>query len=223
MVQLTWASVAATTAVLYRMEPGGPIAEWWDVAPSGTFTYTIGLSQRNFLSFALFVQDNEGLSAGQYRQIPLTCPDTWFFTPAPGGCPGGPALFAAGAEQPFERGFMVWVEAEATITVLFNDDQFSPRWAIYNDTWEEGDPLCDPGPVPPGRLQPQRGFGQVWCEQSDVQSRLGWATESESSYTTAVQSSSAPRYPTRYLRAADFNVWKLLPERSGWEKIIVTP
>jgi hypothetical protein len=36
-----------------------------------------------------------------------------------------------------------------------------------------------------------------------------------------VQFTSSPKYATTYIRAADGNVWKLLPERSGWEKIIV--
>ncbi|MFO7540600.1 MAG: hypothetical protein R6X32_21395 [Chloroflexota bacterium] len=38
---------------------------------------------------------------------------------------------------------------------------------------------------------------------------------------TAVQYDAALKYTTLYVRAADGNVWKLLPERSGWEKIMV--
>lgn len=221
-IQLEWASVGATGGDLVRIAPGGPIVQWWAVAPTGTFDYTISPSERNFVSFGLTVSDDDGLLDSRYLSIPLTCPDTWFFSPAPDSCPRDAPLYSIGAEQPFEDGFMLWVEAEEYIYVLFDDDIFSPRWMIYPDTWQEGEPLCDAGPIPPGYFQPQRGFGKVWCEQADVRDRLGWATELETGYDTAVQQDSAPKYSTRYVRAADGNVWKLLPERSGWEKIIVT-
>jgi hypothetical protein len=42
----------------------------------------------------------------------------------------------------------------------------------------------------------------------------------ESGYETAVQRTSNS-YSDTYIRAADANVWRLRPEFSGWEKIIV--
>ena len=171
-----------------------------------TFTYTIRPSEREFVHFALTVQNEYGTMAGQSLIIPLNCPDTWFFSPPPDGCPGGPPLYSSGAEQPFEAGFMVWVEEQDAIYVLFDDDVFSPRWAMYADTWQEGEPLCDPGPIPPGVYQPQGGFGKIWCEEAEVRDRLGWATELETGYDTAAQDDSAPKYTTRYIRADDGNV-----------------
>lgn len=225
-IQLEWASTGGDSASLWRISRGGPIAEFWDVSPTGTFSYTISTAEREYVQFALYVSNAEGESSDADLSIPLTCPDTWFFSPAPDGCPGAPAHFADGAEQPFEAGYMVWVEdgwaeGQAGIYVLYDDEVFSPRWAFYADTWEEGEPLCNVGEVPPGLYQPERGFGNLWCEEQEVRARLGWATEPETGYETAVQRDSAPRYTTLYVRTADGNVWKLLPERSGWEKIIV--
>lgn len=226
-IQLEWASTGGVSASLWRISRGGPIAEIWDVAPTGALTYTISTAEREYVQFSLYVADAEGLSSGEGLTIPLTCPDTWFFSPAPDGCPGAPAHFANGAQQPFESGYMVWVDdlgpgGEAGIYVLYDDDVFSPRWDFFTDAWEEGEPLCDVGEAPPGLYQPERGFGKLWCEQESVRDRLGWATEPETGgYETAVQRDSAPKYTTLYVRAADGNVWKLLPERSGWEKIIV--
>jgi len=226
-IQLEWASTGGDSASLWRISRGGPIAEVWDVMPTGALTYTINTTEREFVQFALYVSNAAGESSGASLTIPLTCPDTWFFSPAPDGCPGTPAYFGNGAEQPFENGYMVWVENgwweedHPGIYVLYDDDVFSPRWAFYYDTWEEGDPMCDAGEAPPGLYQPERGFGKLWCEEQEVRDRLGWATEPESGYETAIQRDSAPRYSTLYVRAADGNVWKLLPERSGWEKIIV--
>jgi hypothetical protein len=216
-IQLEWHSTGAVIGALSRLSPGGPIAEFWEVEPSGVFTYTINPAERNFISFILYVQDGVGVGIAEGLTIPLTCPDTWFFSPAPPGCPGAPALFSAGAEQPFEAGYMIWVEAQALIYVLFADGA-SPHWHIYADTWN-GEPLCDA--APPGHSQPERGFGKVWCDEPGVRDRLGWATAPETGYGTAVQRDSAPKYTTLFLRAADGNVWKLWPERSGWGKIEV--
>jgi hypothetical protein len=48
----------------------------------------------------------------------------------------------------------------------------------------------------------------------------GWALDHEIwGYQTAVQSTAYDRYNTLYVRAADGGVWKLLTERSGWEKL----
>lgn len=221
-IQLEWASSGGVGADLTRLQRGGPIAEFWDVALSGTFTYTIPTHEREFITFQLAVTGAEGHTAYAGLTIPLTCPDNWFFEPAPEGCPGDAALFSLGAEQPFEHGTMVWIEEQDGIYVLFDDEVHSPRWSFYEDTWEEGDPLCDTRPVPPGLFQPQRGFGKLWCEQPDLFDRLGWATAHEVGYDGAIQRDSAPKYTTLYMRAADGNVYKLLPERSGWERIIVT-
>lgn len=220
-IQLAWASTGGVEADLARIERGGPYAEFWDVALTGAFTYTVPSTEREYVQFQLTVLDAEGRFTSAGLTVPLTCPDTWFFEPAPDGCPGDAALFSLGAEQPFEHGVMVWVEGRDGIFVLF-EDASNGEWAFYEDTWEEGDTLCDRGPVPPGLYQPQRGFGTLWCEEPGLFERLGWATAFEVGYDTAVQHDSAPKYTTTYLRAADGDVWKLLPWGSGWEKIFVT-
>jgi hypothetical protein len=224
-IELQWASTGGVTAGIWRVERGGPIAEMWDVAPSGTMTYTIGAWEREYMQFSLHVADAAGNLSGAGLTLPLTCPDTWFFAPAPPGCPGGPALVGDGAEQAFEHGYMVWVEngwgaGTPGIYVLYADAA-SPRWNFYEDTWQEGEPLCATIPPPPGRQQPERGFGKLWCEVTEVSQRLGWALEKETAYEAAVQRDSNTKYSNWYVRSSDGNVWKLLPERSGWEKIVV--
>lgn len=226
-IELQWATTGAVSATIWRIARGGPIAQMWDVAPSGTMTYTIYEGEREYVQFSLWAADAEGNSSGAGLTVPLTCPDSWFFEPAPDGCPAGPALLGAGAEQPFEHGYMVWVEdgwgaGQPGIFVLFDDAITSPRWAFYADTYVEGEELCDAGDPPAGLLQPERGFGKLWCDEPTISDRLGWATEAEAGYDAALQRDSAPKYTTTYLRAADGNVWKLLPERSGWEKVAVS-
>jgi len=80
------------------------------------------------------------------------------------------------AEQPFEHGRMIWVERLDSIYVIFDDGS----WARFNDAFEEGMAESDPAIVAPGgKLQPMRGFGKVWREQSAVREQIGWALAPE--------------------------------------------
>jgi hypothetical protein len=185
-------------------------------------TYTISPLARNYSDFMLFASNAGGQWTGAGVQIVLTCPDTWFFAPEPEICPAAPAEFGLGAEQHFEHGTMVWVQSQDLIYVLFADGQLY-AWYPYLDEWEEGMPVDDPTIIPPpGFFQPKRGFGLVWREQTGVRDRLGWAVDMELGYETAVQRTSYT-YSDTYIRAADGNVWRLLPEFSGWEKVTVEP
>ena len=221
-IELSWATTNAISVTIYQLMPPGQLGTFWDVVATGTMTYTISPGTRNYIDFTLFAANAQGQWAGASLQISLTCPDTWFFTPAPEICPAAPAEFGAGAEQHFEHGVMVWVQSQDLIYVLSEDGQ-SRQWHVYLDEWEEGTAESDPTIFPPpGYYQPIRGFGLVWREQTGVRDKLGWAVDTESSYETAVQHTSYS-YSNVYIRAADGNVWRLLPIFSGWEKVIVEP
>lgn len=218
-LELSWATSNATRVTLYRLMPSGQLGTFWDVAPNGTFVYTTAPTDRNHVDFALFAGNASGAWVQATVTVPLTCPDTWFFAPAPNECPWAAPLYSAGAEQSFERGFMVWVEAQDQIYVLFSDGQ-SPGWKVLYDNWDEGDPVDDPTLIPPaGLYQPVRGFGLIWREEAGVRDRLGWATAPEAGFTTIYQSTARPKYNEFYLLALDSAIWHLFPELSRWEKI----
>ncbi len=101
------------------------------------------------------------------------------------GCAIKPAAETAGAFQPFERGRMFWRGDERRIYVLQRDG----TWAVYEDTWAEGQSPADPNLSPPGGLrQPIRGFGKVWREQlGGPEAQIGWATEPESGGILLIQ------------------------------------
>jgi hypothetical protein len=137
--------------------------------------------------------------AGQSTAISINpasvnCPYNWFFSnPQPNVCPLGGASIGSGSILYFERGFMVWVEAQDAIYVFFNDVG-SPRWQVFNDAFDAGlmpesDPSFDVN-VPPLSWQPRRGFGLIWREQTQARDRIGWAIqESETSYNVPIQAS----------------------------------
>ncbi|MBN1922454.1 MAG: hypothetical protein JW892_14500 [Anaerolineae bacterium] len=218
-ILLEWASSGATGATLYHLLPTGQFGNFWTVEPSASMSYQIPETWRNFEHFFLRVDDDEGLWVQAYLNIPLTCPDTWFFEPAPNECPAAPPLYSSGAEQPFEHGLMLWVGEQDAIYILFEDGG-TLRWRTVMDQWDEGDPVDDPSIIPPpGFFQPVRGFGLVWREEPGIRDSLGWATAPEQGYETAVQRTSRWKYNDIYIRALDGGVWRLLPEGSGWEYI----
>lgn len=92
------------------------------------------------------------------------------------GCPEQPAEQVFMAEQPFERGRMIWDSSQTQIYVL--PDRGS--WQAFADTFVEGVDLDYDPALPPPPQQPQRGFGKVWREQlGGPEAAIGWALESE--------------------------------------------
>lgn len=99
------------------------------------------------------------------------------------GYPAGPEIKDRNyAKQFFEKGVMLWwdtPEGPNAIWVLDSPDSAFKRGGTsnrYDDTWDGGDDYsCDAarsgGPV--------RGFGKVWCEQPELQARLGLPSEPE--------------------------------------------
>ena len=78
-------------------------------------------------------------------------------TPRPPGYPDDVTAELQIVEQEFEHGRMIWLEdvgvLARVIFVLYDDGQF----AMFSDTWTEGEPESDPAFVPPaGLLQPVR-------------------------------------------------------------------
>lgn len=103
------------------------------------------------------------------------------------GCPTSQGL-APMALQRFEHGWLLWRGDTKEIYALTSNGA-SGTWAVYPDTWREGQPESDPALQPPkGRLQPVRGFGLVWRTQlGGPQAGIGWALEPEQGYSGAWQ------------------------------------
>ncbi len=221
-IVLSWETLGATEATLYSIPPSHHFPQsGWDVPPTGSYTVTIHPESRNYKEFLLYAYNTTELSASQGLTVYLRCPDPWFFAPEPNICPTSP-LYSAAAEQLFEHGIMLWIEEQDRIIVLYDDKQFSPKYSVFQDKWDEGQPDNDPTLQPPEGLdQPIRGFGLVWRSYSEVQDRLGWATGGEIGFDTIEQQTTRYKYNATYTRALDGNVWYLGPERSTWEKIKV--
>lgn len=128
-------------------------------------------------------------TAGAIGATEEACEHAYFFEPAPGLCPQGGPIASAAAEQPFEGGVMIWLDATDSVIVLTRDQQ----WQRFEDTWSEEQPESDPSIVPPdGRFQPIRGFGKVWREHPEVREQLGWALGVELGFESKYQEQTTP-------------------------------
>lgn len=226
-ITVTWASRGGMNAVIQQylpaiLEPG------LMVPPSGSVVLQINDNERYWHRLVLVVSNNAGGSAESSLTVSIRCPYTYFFTPAPetlwDNCPAEPATFSWAAEQVFEGGRMIWLQADNVIYV-FDDDRGrdgAPSQQFV-DTWTPDEPESDPSIVPPqGLYQPIRGFGKVWRNESRVREQLGWALAPEQGFDGAYQRGWAPYYGwmTAYLRTGDGRIIRL-SRNGGWE--YVTP
>lgn len=218
-VTLYWSTRNTTSAVIYRLERGVR-NQLWNVGADGSLPVTTRRGDRGTVDFLLVVGD-ERAAIEQPLQIVLTCPDVWFFQPAPSACPAGPAREGVLIEQPFERGRVVFVAESRLVYALFNDG-FEPAWVVFEDRFDPAtDPESDPNfPNPPERYQPLRQIGFLWRGSDTVRNRLGLGVQPEAGFNGFTQSSTAADGETTlYLSSADGSVLQLLPGGTQWSLV----
>lgn len=218
-VTLSW-KAKGDAVTLFALDAKGTLNQGTAVQAEGSATVSVDPSLRNFAQFMLSATGG-GQTVTSLVKVAIHCPDTWFFGNPPATCPSGPATSSDGASEHFERGWMLWVGATETIYVLYDDG--SPRWSSFVNQWQPGQPEDDPGIVPPaGMVQPVRGFGMLWRTEAAGQPnsprvRLGWATETESSFGITAQCDSGPGVSNCYLKdPLGETIW-LKPDGSGWQ------
>ena len=164
------------------------------------------------------VQQYPVLSGPSSAEQPgFPCQTNWFFDqPVLALCPLGNALVSSAAFQPFQQGFMIWVQSQDAIYAVYEGATL-PRWEVFRDTYVEGAPEIDDSTSPPAfTWQPRRGFGVVWRDHPTVRQRLGWAISAqEEPYMTQVQIASDG---TIFLVGAGGGIIGLRPGGQGWER-----
>lgn len=165
---------------------------WWVVEPAGQMT--VDLQRTIFPDPTLLLIVHNPVTNLDYAtwslQIPWSCQHAYFFPVGPTDylpCPQGPPVTSVAAEQYFENGRMLWIEALDRILVFYADGQY-PQYESLPDLWQAGDPDIDPALTPPpDRYQPVRGFNKVWLERPDVRTRIGWGLVPEQVFNTQFQ------------------------------------
>jgi serine/threonine protein kinase len=84
------------------------------------------------------------------------------------------------AEQAFDNGHMFWRADNDRAYVLYQSGARSGTFQSFTGMWSEGDPEYScPATPPPGRVQPKRGFGAVWCDLGAASAPIGWGLGEE--------------------------------------------
>lgn len=151
--------------------------------------------------------------------VAQNCAANWFFTSSqPPSCPNAPATSSYASLLQFQQGFMIWIEQQDAIYVLYDSANF-PRWEVFQDTFEEGMPETDgslESQKPPYAWQPRRGFGLIWRNREDVRRRIGWSVrEWEEPFTTQIQVASDG---TVFIQESRGGVIALTPGGSDWKR-----
>ncbi|HLY28317.1 MAG TPA: hypothetical protein VKQ72_18360, partial [Aggregatilineales bacterium] len=137
-ITLFWAVKGTEKATIYRLDASGKRGQVWNVGRSGTLDVQTRPQDGNIQQFLLTIGGGDNL-VQQTLAISVGCTQVWFFDPQPDGCPGSDAVASTEVQQPFERGMMLWVQAQNRVFVLFNDGQ-QPAWATYPDEFKDGQP-----------------------------------------------------------------------------------
>ena len=87
------------------------------------------------------------------------------------------------AEQPFDNGHMFWRQDNDHAYVVYEKGAKSGDYQAFTGMWSEGDPdySCAASP-PPGKIQPKRGFGAVWCDLGGASATIGWGLQEEAGF-----------------------------------------
>jgi len=100
------------------------------------------------------------------------------------GCPltKDPAVIQD-AEQPFDNGHMFWRQDNDYAYVVYEKGASTGSYQAFTDLWSEGDPdyACTASP-PPGKVQPKRGFGVIWCNLGGASAAIGWGLQEEAGF-----------------------------------------
>ena len=219
-INLFWSTRNTASASIYRIT-SGQRSQVWNVPADGSLTVSTRRTDRGQAEFVLSIGDGPA-QIEQVLAIPLSCPDQWFFIPAPDDCPTGPPQEGLLIEERFERGRMVYIAATNRVYALFNDG-FEPAWIAIENRY---DPAVHPEfeetfLPPPGFVQPIAIIGYAWRREV-VRNRLGLALEPEVRYEGAFQTATTLSGDEQlYASSVDGTVLQLLSEGSGWQ--IITP
>ncbi len=222
-VTLFWSVRGARGAVIYRLNAQGQRGNLWNVPPDGSLSVNISRRDRVQVTFLLSVGEGD-LMTEQTLVIPLSCPDAWFFQPAPDTCPAGPSEPTQIIEQPFERGRMVYIQSRDRVYALFNDER-APAWISFDNRFQPGvdRELEESFVPPPGLYQPLRILGFVWRGSDVVRNRLGLGALEETLFDGFIQTVVTEGQENLYLNSADGSVLQLLPEGASWQIIGLPP
>ncbi|MEP7284493.1 MAG: hypothetical protein ABI947_01840 [Chloroflexota bacterium] len=203
-VTVRW-SAEGDRALLDLLAQGNALIESNPVAVTGERTFTVNSSNGSLLIFRLTVFRGTA-NIIQTVSITVTCPSTWFFSPAPQGC-GQPQQASAFTYQQFERGVAFFVGSNNNVYFLNLSDS---TLNVFGNDWNQS--IILPTAIPPSGLSDPTGpIGNIWKNHLWSDGRalvnvVGWATAGSTNYNGISQMGPSNEL---YLRAPTGAVYRL--------------
>lgn len=181
-VTLSWQS-SADVARIDQLNQQGAVVQTFSVVPAGQLPVVVPGNLGRLVVFRLVA-----LRGGQQvtASVPITvqCSTAWFFgnefAPPDAGCPTALGAIGPGAFQAFERGFMIYVNANALNTV-YGMQTSGNSYIAYTNAWD-GTTII-PGSPPGGLFNPDRMFNWAYHSTNPPiampggwNAAIGWAT-----------------------------------------------
>jgi hypothetical protein len=179
-VTVRWNSNSDVTKI-QQLNQQGQLVQTFDVPPSGELNLAVPNDGSRQVIFRLVAQRG-GQEVATSIPILIQCSISWFFgnqfAPPESSCPRANGAKDDGAFQPFERGVMIYLEADNLDKVygLQNDGN---RYISYRSEWdgtteEDGDP-------PDDLDNPEEHFNWAFFKTNAPVGRwedtIGWATD----------------------------------------------
>jgi hypothetical protein len=179
-VTLTWNAVG-DTARIDLLNQQGAVSQTFPVVPTGSLPVTVPGNLGRAPVYRLVVQRG-GQEITRSIAITIQCSTSWFFgdqfAPPNAGCPTAVGAIGPGAFQQFERGYMLYVNANSLNTVygLQNDGN---RYINYLNGWDGVTVETCASSPPSGLFAPQGIFNWAYCRTNAPvgiwSQQIGWA------------------------------------------------
>lgn len=220
-VTLTW-NALADTARIDQLNQQGAVVQTFNVIPSGSLPVTVPGNLGRVVVYRLAVQRG-GQEVSLSLAITIQCSVSWFFgdqfAPPNAGCPQAAGALGSGRYQPFERGYMFFINANNLNTVfgLVNQDN---RYISYPMTWNQTTTYNCAGSPPGGKFAPQAVFDWMYCNTNAPvgtwSSAIGWGTGNIDTGQRTIQYESGTG--AIYIDSP-VGVFRLEPSSGKWTKI----
>lgn len=162
-ITLAWNTVSDAARIDQLNQQGG-VVQTFSVTPTGTLPVTVPGSGK-LVVYRLAAQRG-GQEVTQSIAITVQCATSWFFgdqyAPPDAGCPTAAGAVGPGAFQPFERGYMIYVNANSLNTV-YGLTSSDGRFISYPNGWDGVTTYSCWGATGGGLVAPQSMFAWMYC------------------------------------------------------------
>lgn len=176
-ITLRWSTVSDTTRI-DQLNQQGTLTQSFSVVPTGELAITLPSDSGSQVIYRL-VAIRSGMQSQQSIPIQISCPVPWFFgdqyAPPNSGCPTALGAVGSGKFQQFERGMMIYVNANGLNTVFAMQNDGSRYLSFVAGGDGSGSTYGNP---PSNLFKPQEQF--LWAYANTLapvgtwESAIGW-------------------------------------------------